>query len=462
MRQVMLPIHKIEKGSNIVLYGAGNIGKAIWNINQSMNWCNICMVLDKQYNNIKDFPIKVDEPESIMSIDTYEYVLIAISSRDYRREVEERLISYGVDKRKIINNISYISDDEQMIVDEWHGGDENVPFPIRIAFRPIGSMGDLIISLKVYQQMIKAEEKCCIDVFVDNIYVAKSIFYLQEKLGKIIKYNENVNMEEYDIYLETRFVPYLRKCNFLKLQKVSVSLANMMREIYAYQRKYQVDCEMFQYSNRILVDRAKFANLNRYELFNISGGFNIKDTNVDFYINDKYMESFYNLGLNTKYITYNYGAHDQNGDGTPQVKLWPYEYHIKLNEMIKIRFPDYELIQLGGNEAKKIPGADRYILGEALDVVKYILKYSSLHFDCEGGLVHMATQLKTKCVVMFGPTPVWFYGYKGNINISPKICGECKGLYYDWYTVCHKFRRPECMWSIKPEKVFAAIESVLA
>ena len=109
-----------------------------------------------------------------------------------------------------------------------------------------------------------------------------------------------------------------------------------------------------------------------------------------------------------------------------------------------------------------IEGADRYIIGEDLEVAKYVLKNSLFHFDCEGGLVHIATQLGTKCFVVFGPTPIWFMGYEQNVNIAPKVCGECKGLITDWYTRCYRgYSTPACMASIKPEEVLTLMSDFI-
>jgi ADP-heptose:LPS heptosyltransferase len=100
-------------------------------------------------------------------------------------------------------------------------------------------------------------------------------------------------------------------------------------------------------------------------------------------------------------------------------------------------------------------------MGESFELVEKIITDSKLHFDCESGLVHVATQLGVKCFVVFGPTPIWYFGYEGNCNIGPKVCGECKGLLNDWYTHCIKYDSPKCMESITAQMVFEKIEDYL-
>ncbi|MBR5162824.1 MAG: hypothetical protein IKW79_02235, partial [Schwartzia sp.] len=91
------------------------------------------------------------------------------------------------------------------------------------------------------------------------------------------------------------------------------------------------------------------------------------------------------------------------------------------------------------------------------ELVKYVLRNAVLHVDIEGGLVHLATQLGTKCAVLFGPTPVTFFGYPQNINIVSPRCAGCHGLYEDLNHCAKEQAEPECMRSITPEMVMEAI-----
>jgi len=257
--------------------------------------------------------------------------------------------------------------------------------------------------------------------------------------------------------MDCNFEPSLLSCNFDRVESISPRLAERLHILYEYQKSDFVDLPIGAYMNRVRLERARFMGGNRYTLYGCSGAFDMKSQYVDFFIDEEYEEDYKSLGLSKSYITYNFGASDPLKNGKVQTKMWPYEYHEKLNRIFKERFPEIELVQIGGKDVTCVPGADRYIIGQNLEVAKYVLKNSLCHIDCEGGLVHMATQLGTKCVVMFGPTPVWFFGYDRNINLAPIVCGECKGLVKDWYTRCLKYDRPECMYSITPERVLGAV-----
>ena len=124
-------------------------------------------------------------------------------------------------------------------------------------------------------------------------------------------------------------------------------------------------------------------------------------------------------------------------------------------------YPDIKVVQVGAKGFSRIEGCDTYALGYDLEVAKYVLKDSLLHIDCEGGLVHLATQLGTKCVVLFGQTPIKFYAYPDNINLSAGCCHNCYWLTND-FTTCYRGQsEPECMRAITPEMVMEAVRRYL-
>lgn len=100
-----------------------------------------------------------------------------------------------------------------------------------------------------------------------------------------------------------------------------------------------------------------------------------------------------------------------------------------------------------------IKNADKHFIGKDIELVKYILKNSLLHIDCEGGPVHLASQLGTKCVVLFGVTDVKYFGYANNINLISEICSPCYAIWENNQECMLKSKDPICMLSITPQKV---------
>lgn len=460
MREWFFPFDRIKKGSRVVLYGAGENGRALWQINEETGWCRIVACVDRNYRNIFDFPYAVSEPCKTLAKVDYEYVLVSVVYGPVRHAIADSLIGIGVPQEKIVDTFLY---SERRVVSFKNGGGLA---PLRIGFRPRGVIGDCIISLKMYQELVHlAAGRCQVDVLDDwDRHFLGSVFHGQKCMRGIERGYGTLTEEKiksYDLVVDVRFEPYVIGCDMARIGELAPELAGSIRMLLKYQRDDYPDLPDYQYANRILLDRARFLGLNRYTLFNISGAFGIKDSKVDFYLDGNYEDGFIGLNLPRPYVTYNFGANNQFNEGRRQTKMWPYEYHVELNRMLKESYPGVGLVQLGSEHMEKVPGADRYVLGESLEVVKYVLKNALFHFDCEGGLVHMATQLGTKCFVVFGPTPGWFLGYIQNENILPEVCGECKGLIKDWYTRCYKYGRPECMYSIKPGRVFALMERYL-
>ena len=118
----------------------------------------------------------------------------------------------------------------------------------------------------------------------------------------------------------------------------------------------------------------------------------------------------------------------------------------------------FKLFSLAAKMQEELLGGDKYILGESFELVTHVLQNSMLHVDIEGGLVHLATQLGTKCVVLFGPTPEFFYGYEENINIKVGDCHDCYGVYLDSNRCARGMEKPECMYNITPEIVMDRVE----
>ena len=453
----VLPITKIKKGSVVVLYGAGMYGREFWNQNAFLEWCQIPAVIDKRASEISDFPCPVYPIDKLEQIGNYDYILIAIADKEGRKSVAQYLQDLGVKKDKIITDIDYFLEHNQTVdVVETNNSAED---KLTIGFHPTGGLGDYIIELCVYQEIARMAPDSVIDVIGLNADFGESVYRGQPNLRRIYK-GEGTDeiISKYDVFIEVRFEIKISAYNREKTVCLAPTLAEALDKHIKYNEKYYVGLPFFQYTNAVLLNRAKLMGWNRYTIYRCSGAFNVADRYSAVCLDEEFEEAYKNLGLGDSYITFNYGA---NRDYGIQPKMWLFEYHEELNQMLKKRFPKIKLVQIGSRDAKRVPGADRYIMGQNLEVTKYVLKNSLFHFDCEGGLVHLASQLGTKCFVVFGPTPIWFLGYKNNTNISPKVCGECKSTHLNWFTECIKYDKPECMYSITPDYVFSFMEDYL-
>ena len=454
-RERIFPFQLVEKGANIALYGAGALGKRYWEQVKAVDWCNIIEVFDKNCFNIKDFYTKVKSLECITERTYYDYIVIAIVSEAARAEAVHELLKKGIAEERIISSVDqYITYENQDRAQYELKGATCEKEQVSIAFCPWGTLGDYVVLLRIYQELIKYIEHTVIDIFTSHVAFAQCVFGNQPYLGEI--YGEGWKWREYhDVVLGVGDRVYLQFLNKKRVERLEPELAEKMLFLQKSNQEEFSNYPVHSFpTTRLILERARFLGRNRYTIFQCERALEITDTNVKLAVAQSAEQEYLTFGFKKKYITFNYGANQCAEGKVPQTKMWPKEYHVQLNRLMKEKYPDIEVVQLGAENSEKLAGADRYIMGANLEVVKVILRESLCHIDCEGGLVHIATQLGTRCVVLFGPTPSWFYGYEQNINIVAEICKECLRLYPDWQTKCHKYDRPECMYSITPEKVY--------
>ncbi len=172
------------------------------------------------------------------------------------------------------------------------------------------------------------------------------------------------------------------------------------------------------------------------------------------------------LGLqNKKYITFQRGI-DHHTAIQENVRNWPITHYEGLIRLIKQRYPDVLLVQMGFSEelCEKFEGVDIDLRGKTnFEELKVLLKYATLHVDSEGGYAHIRHFLNTQSVVIFGPTPFEFYRYSDNINIKNNACpSPCEWVSVDWLHQCTRgFEQPPCMYETKPEDVFPPLSEFI-
>ncbi|MFQ6778251.1 MAG: glycosyltransferase family 9 protein [Alphaproteobacteria bacterium] len=177
---------------------------------------------------------------------------------------------------------------------------------------------------------------------------------------------------------------------------------------------------------------------------------------------NKYLKS---LKIPSKFITIHRGVDiliDSNS-----VKQWPVQYYNELIRLIREKYPDIFIVQLGDSKERcsEFDGVDLNLSGEtSLEELKVLLKNSYLHIDNEGGMVHLRHALNGgKSIVLFGPTDPNVYGYSENINLVGRGCpGGCEWLKNGWQTRCALGESfPPCQYSLKPEVVFESFDKIM-
>lgn len=342
---------------------------------------------------------------------------------------------------------------------------------INVGFFHSGGLGDLIVLANyLYKFRIKyGYENLRIDVFAKNSFnSAKVIFYDGYVIDNLYNKSDYEKIfREYDLFVQITRYPDIRKRNDKKI-------ASMMPELFEYISL----CERFRSENPRFYTNPGITDGQGAVLSIINGKKRIHQPDVYGFlgVQEKYeydipiMEDEYDylndIDLNGhKFITINRGV-DTN-QTKDSIKLWPFIYYNLLIKMLKSKYPDIVLVQLGSSRdrCESFQGIDLDLVGKTnLEQVKVLLKHALVHIDNEGGMVHLRHALGGgKSVVLFGPTSSEFFGYSENENVVGDGCATwCEWAMRDWQKSCLRgYRNAPCMVSITPERVMQSVEKIV-
>lgn len=102
----MFPFEKIRPESNVILYGAGLVGRSYYRQISANNYCNIIAWCDERYIELKKKNSIISSPDIIKDINSYDYILIAVVDFTMGIEIKNKLLEkYGLDEKKIITHV---------------------------------------------------------------------------------------------------------------------------------------------------------------------------------------------------------------------------------------------------------------------------------------------------------------------------------------------------------------------
>lgn len=467
----IFPYEIINKGAKVIIYGAGNVGRRYVEQILENDYCNLIGVADKQAGTLCSNVVNIIHPDDLKNYD-YDNLIIAIKDSDIAGKIREDLIKkYAVPKEKIIwkKSMKYLPAPSKKI---WCVLPDAPKFDDEILISAfIGEgFGDAIISKKIIETLGKmAGPKCRIDIYShDNTYNFVCGLYGDSSFVKNIYrgsvYNFSRYFQSYDLSITPLYILAIDHLDFESLARKNKSFAERLAALKKYLDNSGLDIR-HHLDNSILYARTKKMGCNAYTVHSYGGILPIEDTKVNIPLlpefEDEYSDIFTQDNEFT-FITLNYGwgMDNHNSDYVP-CKMWPFEFYEKLVAFIKNKYQSIKLVQIAKGDAPRISGTDMVLRNMDLEVVKYVLRDSLLHIDSEGGMVHLATQLGTKCLVAFGPTPVHFFGYESNINVVSEKCSNCYLLHEDFASCFRGMREPECMYSITPEMMFKKFDEYM-
>ena len=331
---------------------------------------------------------------------------------------------------------------------------------LSIAFTITYGLGDSVIAKKFFDVIIELAPDCIVDIFCpteNHKFIAASFFGQSKNLNLILSYEglykEAVKYYDLAICVYGARSLNLEGLNVQSLQKKSPALFESVVKISEYNKQNIYEIGSPNAISLRNISAARIFGKNLYYFLSCGGALPIHDDKVNIPLLPEFKSEFDALKLG-KYITI-YSNIDESERANPKVKTWPIRYLHEYVALMKQRFPQVKIVQCGGGGDIKIENADRHYLGVDLELIKYILANSILHIGCEGGLIHLATALGTKCLVLFGFTSVYYYGYDRNINIVSDVCYPCANVFYNSATrICMRgAKEPPCMLSITPQLV---------
>lgn len=369
-------------------------------------------------------------------------------------EVNEKEAQYLIEESKVAFDIDSDTNKEKLKNNIITKIPKSSNPKLKIAVIRIGGIGDSLI-LGMISKAVKRKypdseitafvrDKSGSDSLTNNPYINIVTKTLNQNYDSLL---DKVLKLGYDIIFDNRYVTkviYKTPGLFIEEKKKTDSLFNEYKEFY----------NTFPLSNNNL---SKYCRINERQLSLITA--NLEGTDDDLYFKVVPEDFIFNAFLkDKKYIT----IHNAS-DLSRQTKSWTTNGWNKLVELIKSKH-NFEVIQLGSKYEETIKGTINLTGQTSLQQTASLLSKSLFHIDTEGGLVHLARAVGTRSIVLFGCTPIHFFGYDANINIPPTF--ECKEGWWKndmwWKSCAEKYPYPvPCMESIQPENIISKIKDIL-
>lgn len=467
----LFPYEKIPHGARIVIYGAGVVGQEYLRQLLITHYADVVCFLDRAYDKYPPMGVPVYPPEKIKEL-KFDYIVLAFREGNFAKDVTRLLTEQGFPEDIMIfegaRNTSIHIESSDSVGHNSLQSDE-LAFhhaPLSIALKYGSGLGDAIIKKRLFWEIAKMAPEAKIDIyapggggdFIPLLYCDHPQFNRAIGDGGALyaAYHKKYSLAMSVFYMiQTDFMDYDHVAD------VNPAFAEQMKRHIANHKAYRLN-NFPATQKRVHFDRSFYRGWNCYSLYNYTDVFHISDWKVPIPLNPAYEKEYKEIGL-PQYITFNFGnSITSKGRKQEANKQWPQEYFEQFIQLFHEKYTDIAVVQVGDNSTEKLAGADYYIIGKHLELVKYILKGALFHLDIEGGLMHLASQLGTKCVVIFGPTPVWLFGYPGNLNIDSPFCNGCYCIDdVNTYGCAKGLNRPECMWSITPAMVMERVEEFL-
>lgn len=97
----LFPFDKVKKGSNIILYGAGQVGQTYYQQIIKLKYCKLIAWIDKNYQQFEENEYKIVGIDLLDTLD-YDFIVIANANCHIRKTIINGLIEKKVKREKIL------------------------------------------------------------------------------------------------------------------------------------------------------------------------------------------------------------------------------------------------------------------------------------------------------------------------------------------------------------------------
>jgi ADP-heptose:LPS heptosyltransferase len=228
-------------------------------------------------------------------------------------------------------------------------------------------------------------------------------------------------------------------------------------------RSVDVNFDQWPMANNLVSLAARRRGLSLIELVAASAGLTLDDPQLFIFPTPEDAAVLPRIDALGDYVTVHHGADPHFVGNTLQTKNWRREHWEAVIERLRTRH-GVEVVQLGTANEQRLTGARHEFMGHTnARETALIIRRARAHLDTEGGLVHMARAAHTPALVLFGPTPVDFFGYRQNVNLAAGACRECWWSTRDWQARCPRgMATPACMDDHSVAAVTLAADELLA
>ena len=96
----LFPFEFIPKGSRVIIYGLGKIGRGYIKQIKTSHWCKIVGVSDKEKSN-NVYCYHFYEVKEMHGVQEYDYVIVSIANQEVARSVKDEMLSEGICEDKV-------------------------------------------------------------------------------------------------------------------------------------------------------------------------------------------------------------------------------------------------------------------------------------------------------------------------------------------------------------------------